>query len=77
MPKSDEEKAIAKDLIMKFAKKAISLGGTISAEHGVGKIKHAYLREMYGETGINEMIRVKKTFDQNCILNPSNIFPSG
>ena len=62
---------------MKFVKKAISLGGTISAEHGVGKIKHAYLREMYGEAGINEMLRVKKTFDPNGILNPGNIFPSG
>lgn len=74
LPKSEKEKAIAKELIMKFVKKAISLGGTISAEHGVGKIKHAYLREMYGEKGINEMIRIKKSFDPNCILGTNNIF---
>jgi len=75
LPKSEEEKVVAKDLIMKFVKKAISLGGTISAEHGVGKIKHAYLREMYGEAGIREMIRIKKTFDPNGILGRNNIFP--
>ncbi|MFH1347953.1 MAG: FAD-binding oxidoreductase, partial [Candidatus Margulisiibacteriota bacterium] len=74
LPRSEEEKVLAKGLIMKFVKKAISLGGTISAEHGVGKIKHDYLKEMYGQEGINEMIRVKKTFDPNCILNKNNIF---
>ena len=76
LPKSEEEKAQAKDLVLGLVKKAISLGGTISAEHGVGKIKHAYLREMYGQSGIKEMIRIKKTFDPNCILGRNNIFPT-
>lgn len=75
LPKSEEEKTIAKDLIMRFVKKALSLGGTISAEHGVGKIKHVYLKEMYGEAGIQEMIRIKKIFDPKCILGRNNIFP--
>jgi D-lactate dehydrogenase (cytochrome) len=74
LPKTEEEKAISKDLIMKFVKKAINLGGTVSAEHGIGKIKHAYLIELYGEDGVNEMIRVKKTFDPNFVLNKGNIF---
>ena len=77
LPKNEEQKAVAKELIMKFVKKAVSLGGTISAEHGVGKIKHAYLREMYGQKGINEMVRVKKAFDPNYILGRGNIFPVG
>jgi len=77
LPKNDEEKATAKQLIMDFVRKALSLGGTISAEHGVGKIKGDYLKEMYGEAGINEMLRVKKTFDPSCILGRGNIFPSG
>ena len=65
----------AKTIVMKFVRKAVELGGTVSAEHGVGKIKHDYLKEMYGEAGIKEMIRVKKTFDPNCILGLNNIFP--
>ena len=76
LPKSEEEKTMAKELIMKFVKKAISFGGTISAEHGVGKIKHPYLKEMYGEEGIKEMLRIKRTFDPNGILSRGNIFPA-
>lgn len=75
LPKTEEQKIAAKGIILKFVKKAISLGGTISAEHGVGKIKHQYLKEMYGQDGINEMMRIKKTFDPNCILGRDNIFP--
>lgn len=74
LPKTEEEKAVAKDIIMKYVKKGISLGGTVSAEHGIGKIKHAYLKEMYGDAGIKEMIQVKKHFDPKLILNRGNIF---
>ena len=74
LPKTVEEKTTAKDLIMKFVRKAVSLGGTVSAEHGIGKIKHQYLKEMYGEDGIKEMMRIKKTFDPNFILGRGNIF---
>lgn len=74
LPKTEGEQKTAKELVMKFVKKAVSLGGTVSAEHGIGKIKHAYLKEMYGEAGINEMLRVKKTFDPNGILGIGNIF---
>jgi len=75
LPKTEEQKKLADDLIMRFVKKAVSLGGTVSAEHGIGKIKHQYLREMYGPQGIKEMIDVKKHFDPNLILNRNNIFP--
>lgn len=75
VPKTPEAIPLAQETIMKFVRKAISLGGTCSAEHGIGKIKHPYLKEMYGENGIREMVRVKKTFDPACILNQGNIFP--
>ncbi|MBI5078644.1 FAD-binding oxidoreductase [Candidatus Saganbacteria bacterium] len=75
LPKSEEELKTVKELVLSFIRKAVSLGGTVSAEHGIGKIKHAYLREMYGEAGIKEMVRIKKTFDPNCILGINNIFP--
>lgn len=73
--KKEEDFDTAKELVMKFVRKAVELGGTVSAEHGIGKIKHDYLKEMYGETGIKEMIRIKKTFDPNYILGQNNIFP--
>ena len=73
--KKPEHFEIAKAIVMKFIRKAVELGGTVSAEHGIGKIKHPYLKEMYGEAGIKEMIRIKKTFDPNFILSQNNIFP--
>jgi len=74
LPKSEQELKKAKELILSFVRKAVSLGGTVSAEHGIGKIKHDYLKEMYGEAGVAEMIRIKKAFDPNCILGRNNLF---
>ncbi|MBI5400286.1 FAD-binding oxidoreductase [Candidatus Saganbacteria bacterium] len=76
LPKTKEQKQQADDLIMRFVKKAVSLNGTVSAEHGIGKIKHQYLKELYGASGIKEMIEVKKHFDPTFFLNRNNIFPS-
>ncbi len=74
LPKNEQEQEKAKEIYLKFAKKAVSLGGTVSAEHGIGKLKHAFLREMYGDSGISEMIRVKKYLDPGFILSRDNIF---
>jgi FAD/FMN-containing dehydrogenase len=57
-----------------FCKKAVSLGGTISAEHGIGKIKKPYLKIMYDESQIKEMVSLKKYFDHQCLLGRDNIF---
>lgn len=75
LPDSEGEAQRAQELALKFVRKAVALGGTISAEHGVGKIKHKYLEEMYGKDGIMEMARIKKALDPNCILGLDNIFP--
>lgn len=75
LPNTKEQVEQAKDIYIEIMKKAVELGGTISAEHGVGKIKHKYLEIMYGKKGLSEMARVKKVFDSNCILNLDNVFP--
>jgi D-lactate dehydrogenase (cytochrome) len=54
--------------------KAIKLGGTVSAEHGIGKNKIGYLLEMYGEENIKKMAGLKKKLDPNLILGIGNIF---
>ncbi len=53
---------------------AISLGGTISAEHGVGAEKISYLDSTLDKNAINFMHQIKKMFDPNNILNPDKIF---
>lgn len=74
LPNSLEEYEIGKKLYLSWAGKAVAMGGTISAEHGVGKLKTALFREMYGEESIREMQSLKACFDPDGILNPGNLF---
>ncbi|MBN1444566.1 MAG: FAD-binding oxidoreductase [Candidatus Omnitrophica bacterium] len=74
-PADEKQKVHAVEIYETCVGKALSLGGTVAAEHGIGKIKHKWLKIMYGEKGLKEMARIKKAFDPYCILGPDNIFP--
>ncbi|MFC1599245.1 FAD-binding oxidoreductase [Candidatus Omnitrophota bacterium] len=74
LPKSNEESFRAKGYILEFIHEALSLGGTVSAEHGIGKIKKPYLEIMYGKKHLQEMACLKRVFDGACILGLDNIF---
>ena len=55
----------------------VTLGGSISGEHGIGFAKAPFLGlELSSET-IALMRRLKQVFDPNGILNPGKIFPEG
>ncbi len=71
--KADE----VKQMYLRWAHEVVRNGGTVSAEHGIGKLKVDFLNIMYGSEGINEMKAVKKQFDPYNILNPGNLFGSG
>ena len=53
---------------------AISLGGTISGEHGIGLEKKPYISKVVEAGALNYMREIKKIFDPNNILNPYKIF---
>ena len=74
MPRDEVEAATARDIYMQFVKRAIHVGGTISAEHGIGKLKRQYLRLLYTEKHLREMAALKRAFDPACILGRGNIF---
>jgi D-lactate dehydrogenase (cytochrome) len=74
MPRNDAERVAAGEIYTQFAARAIGAGGTISAEHGIGKIKREYLRMLYGEEHLREMAALKRAFDPSCILGRGNIF---
>jgi D-lactate dehydrogenase (cytochrome) len=74
LPRNKAELEKAKKLYEDICRKAVRLGGTVSAEHGIGKLKRKYLLIMYGEKGVSEMAKVKKILDPNLILNIGNIF---
>lgn len=54
---------------------AISLGGTITGEHGIGATRRRYLPLALDATQIAIMRSIRHIFDPNGILNPGKIFP--
>ncbi len=50
------------------------LGGLLSGEHGVGRLKRDAIGLVVNETALDYMRQIKKTFDPNNILNPYKIF---
>ena len=75
LPRDDAEGARARELYVQFLKYAASVGGTLSAEHGVGKLKRDYLRLFYTDDQLRAMASIKKALDPNGILGRGNIFP--
>jgi glycolate oxidase len=51
----------------------ISIGGTVAAEHGIGKLKRRWLPLQMSPLQIGVMRAVKKELDPNGILSPGNI----
>lgn len=74
LPKDQTEYLKGKEIYLELCIKAVEHGGTVSAEHGIGKLKKDYLKLMYGDKGINEMKKVKKYLDPNNLLNIGNLF---
>ncbi|HXA66474.1 MAG TPA: FAD-binding oxidoreductase [Bryobacteraceae bacterium] len=75
LPKSEAEFKAGQDLMLEFARHAVELGGTVSAEHGLGKRKAHLLALQYTPGQIEAMKEVKRHLDPNWLLNRGNIFP--
>jgi D-lactate dehydrogenase (cytochrome) len=74
LPRNDDEAATAREIYLRFVQHAVEVGGTISAEHGIGKLKREYLRMLYSEEHLREMAALKRAFDPAGILGRGNIF---
>lgn len=68
-----DEKILAEELYFKLLRYAVELGGTISAEHGIGKIKRKYMGIMYSENELEQFKLIKKVFDPKGLLCKGNI----
>jgi D-lactate dehydrogenase (cytochrome) len=74
LPRNDDEATKARAIYLQFLKRAAAVGGTLSAEHGIGKLKRDYLGLFYSEENLREMAALKRAFDPAGILGRGNIF---
>ncbi|HEX5600185.1 MAG TPA: FAD-linked oxidase C-terminal domain-containing protein, partial [Hyphomicrobiaceae bacterium] len=51
----------------------VEMGGSISAEHGIGRMKRGDLERYKSPVEIDLMRRIKAAFDPNGILNPGKV----
>jgi FAD/FMN-containing dehydrogenase len=74
LPATKEEAERATELLWEFAKHAVKLGGTVSAEHGLGKRKKKLLEVQYSQEEIDAMRRVKSRLDPQWLLGRGTLF---
>ena len=74
LPKNDAELAEAKAFYRTLAARAVVLGGSVSAEHGIGKIKKDYLAMMVSEQTLSQFRALKRHVDPQWILGRGTLF---
>lgn len=74
LPRDAAELAEARRRYMDLAKRAVALGGTVSAEHGIGRLKKAHLALMVGPEVLDGWRRLKRAADPNAILGRGVLF---
>lgn len=73
LPKENEI-AKAKKIYGEMVDQVLKWDGTISAEHGIGKLKKEYFKRMVGEGTLQEMKEIKKLFDPAGLLGRETLF---
>lgn len=74
LPRDEHDHAAGKELFGAWARAVSAMGGAVSAEHGVGKIKRDFLLSMYGGVHVDEMARLKAALDADGRLGRGNLF---
>jgi FAD/FMN-containing dehydrogenase len=74
LPHGPQDAALVESLMEDFARKVVSLNGTVAAEHGIGKQKVNLLKLMYSTAEIEAMKDVKRRLDPQWLLGRGTIF---
>ena len=69
LPRNIDEYKKGKQLVKKWVEKAVSMRGSVSAEHGTGRLKKEYLEMMYGKEELEKIAYIKSLFDPGYVLN--------
>lgn len=68
--KNEEEYKKGQEVVKEIFQLTLSMGGTISGEHGIGITKKPYMNLEIGQRELTLMKGIKSVFDQKNILNP-------
>ncbi len=74
MPATQAEFDAGMEALVLFARKAVSLGGSVAAEHGLGKRKAKFLPLQYSAEQIEAMKAVKRRFDPDWRFGRGTLF---
>ena len=69
-----ERAQLAGDEILRYC---VSVGGSITGEHGVGMEKMELMRDLFSDDTLEMIRRFKSLFDPTCSLNPGKVLPTG
>ena len=75
MKEDGEAPAYLREIKNEIYSASISLGGVITGEHGIGKLRIGEFERFIPEKERELMMKIKRIFDPNGILNPGKIFP--
>lgn len=73
LPRTPTELAHALTFYDALAQRAIALGGSVSGEHGIGKLKRTHLEWMVGPAVLNEFRQLKRVLDPQHVLGRGNV----
>ncbi|MFJ9946004.1 FAD-binding oxidoreductase [Streptomyces erythrochromogenes] len=73
-PADEDETRRARESFGEIMGLGLSLGGTITGEHGVGVLKKEWLARELGPVGMEMQRAVKQAFDPLGLLNPGKLF---
>jgi glycolate oxidase len=72
---SEEQRPLVSGAAAQIFRDALELGGSISAEHGLGALKRDYAEAEHGALALGLMRQLKQVLDPSNILNPHKVFP--
>jgi D-lactate dehydrogenase (cytochrome) len=74
LPRTLDELRAAKAAYAGFARAAVDFGGSVAAEHGIGRLKKSFMAVQYNEEEIAGMRALKDALDPAGTLNPGVLF---
>ncbi|MFW5923049.1 MAG: FAD-binding oxidoreductase [Planctomycetota bacterium] len=74
LPRTDDEVEQAMELYRQFAEEVVNMNGSVSAEHGIGRMKKAFLHIQFDNRELEAMKQVKDSLDPQGMLNPGVIY---